>query len=310
MSMLNSGTMPVIITNQFASEGGMRHIIDEAGQACGLKGLEFEVHIPDECAKLVLSTDHGLLVKMLEHLLENAVKFTDRGKITFSCSLKNELFQMEVTDTGIGIDKDAQAKIFEVFMQEDQSHIRRFDGNGLGLSICYKICQLLNGNIFFESEKEKGSKFTVTLPVSQSKLVPELVAEDVDQFISEVENPLVLVAEDEDSNFRVIEMLLKNKINARVIRARNGNDAVARCRENPGLKMVFMDIKMPLMDGFEATRLIKTDFPDVPVIAMTAYGNHGDEQMIIDAGCDAYLAKPFKLNDVLQKINKFIILKS
>ncbi|MBU1011281.1 MAG: response regulator [Bacteroidetes bacterium] len=310
ISMLNSGTMPLIITNQYVSEGGMQYVIDEAAKACDLKGLEFEVHIPAECTKLVLSTDHGLLVKMLEHLLENAVKFTDRGKITFSYSLQNGLFQMEVSDTGIGIDKDSHAKIFEVFMQEDQSHIRRFDGNGLGLSICNKICQLLNGNIFFESEKEKGSKFTLTLPVSQTKQAREKESDGGDQFVSELENPLVLVAEDEDSNFKVIEMLLKNKINARVIRARDGHDAVEKCKENPGLKMVFMDIKMPLMDGFEATRLIKSLFPDIPVIAMTAYGNHGDEQLILDAGCDAYLAKPFKLNDVLRKINKFIILKS
>ncbi len=120
------------------------------------------------------------------------------------------------------------------------------------------------------------------------------------------ESPLILIAEDEDSNFIVLNMLLAKRLNAKLLRASDGAQAVQLCRENAALDLVLMDIKMPVLDGYEATKLIKQFRPNLPIIAITAYGLTGDEHRAISSGCDDYLAKPIQSSILLEKINHWL----
>jgi CheY-like chemotaxis protein len=124
-----------------------------------------------------------------------------------------------------------------------------------------------------------------------------------------IEQPVLLIAEDDESNFFVLEVVIKKTTGAKVIRARNGKEAVDFCRENPSISLVLMDIKMPVMDGLEATKIIKSFRPDLPVIAITAYAMSGDEQKAIAAGCNDYLAKPVSMKSLVAKLEVFGLTK-
>jgi PAS domain S-box-containing protein len=301
ISMLNSDTMPVFCQQTKLFEA-LRPVVDRVKAACDAKKVKFNlVTSHDAGADIIVYTDPSLVGKVIDHLLDNAVKFTDEGEITLNYQYKNKLVTIMVEDTGIGINPAVRDKIFNVFMQEDQSHIRRYDGSGLGLAICYKIAGLLGGSLSFESEKGKGTKVIFSVHADGSTTQP-LKPEDKALPAAPDKQPEILVAEDEDSNFAVLELLLKRKLNANVHRAANGQLAVNFCQENTGLHLVIMDVKMPVMDGFEATRLIKTIRPDLPVLGLTAYGQSGDERKVRDAGCDAYLAKPFKSAELVRII--------
>jgi len=301
ISMLNSDTMPVFYQQTKLFEA-LRPVVDRVKAACDAKKVKFNlVTSHDAGADINIHTDPSLVGKVIDHLLDNAVKFTDQGEITLNYQYKNKLVTIMVEDTGIGINPALRDKIFNVFMQEDQSHIRRYDGSGLGLAICYKIAGLLGGSLSFESEKGRGTKVIFTISVDGSTSQPPKPENKVIRAALD-RQPEILVAEDEDSNFAVLELLLKRKLNANVLRVVNGQLAVNYCQENIGLDLVIMDVKMPVMDGFEATRLIKTIRPDLPVLGLTAYGQSGDERKVRDAGCDAYLAKPFKSAELIRII--------
>lgn len=122
------------------------------------------------------------------------------------------------------------------------------------------------------------------------------------------EKPCILIAEDEDTNFYVLDLFLRKTFSVSVLRAINGVEAVNICRENPTVSLVLMDIKMPVLDGIEATKQIKSRRPELPIIAVTAYALSGDEQKLLQAGCDDYIAKPVRKVDLLQKINRFVTL--
>lgn len=300
ISMLNSNNMPVYITD-FSLKDILQPILDEFSKECASKKIHFNVVLPED--EIFFKSDKSLIEKVLIHLLENAVKFTDQGSVSFYVKWQNDKIEFIIEDTGIGIDKHFQARIFNVFAQEDDSNMRKYDGSGLGLPICRKALDLLGGAITFESEKEHGTRFLVTLPGTFNAH-----AKKVDEKAAKISagGPLVLIAEDEDSNYTVLNMLLEKKLKARVIRAVNGQEAVDHVRKNSKIQLVLMDIKMPVMDGFEATRLIKALRPEVPVIAITAYGLSGDEQRALDAGCNDYLAKPIQTALLFEKINKLI----
>lgn len=300
ISMLNSNNMPVYVT-EFSLQDFLQPVMDEFRKECVSKNLKFEAVLPDEA--ILFKSDKSLIEKVLIHLLENAVKFTDQGSVSCRVQRQNDKVEFIIEDTGIGIDKHFHPRIFNVFAQEDDSNMRKYDGSGLGLPICRKALDLLGGTITFESEKGRGTRFLVTLPGTfnaNAKKVDEKAAR-----IS-ASGPLVLIAEDEDSNYTVLNMLLEKKLKARVIRAVNGQEAVDHVRKNSEIQLVLMDIKMPVMDGFEATRLIKALRSEVPVIAITAYGLSGDEQRALDAGCNDYLAKPIQTALLFEKINKLI----
>ncbi|MBS4057174.1 MAG: response regulator [Bacteroidales bacterium] len=304
ISLLNTDNMPVEMAD-IELDNLLASFVDEFREEALQKHLLFELHFPAEHHGLRIHTDNNLLEKVLVHLLDNAVKFTETGKILFGYNITSGKIEFFVSDTGIGIAPSIQDKVFGFFMQEDSSKMRKFDGSGLGLAICRKICVLLNGNIRFESEKGSGTTFYVSMPFDEKQ--PLLLQETAVSFAElPAISPVILVAEDEESNFQVLEVLLKRKLNATVIRAINGEQAVYHCRDRQDIQLVFMDIKMPVMDGLQATREIKFMREDLPVIALTAFGMSGDEKRASDAGCDDYIAKPFKSKLVIDCAIKWL----
>jgi CheY-like chemotaxis protein len=248
---------------------------------------------------------------VLLHLLNNALKFTKKGTIEFGLSTetasknpRNLLFY--VKDTGIGIPEEKQQLIFEIFRQADETSTREFEGTGLGLSISKKLIELLGGNIWIESSPGKGSCFYFELPCLDTAFnIMDLIKLQNQPKEKLYDNSLALVAEDDETNFQLFDLLLRRK-KIKVLRARNGEEAVELFKQNPDINIVLMDINMPLMNGYEATRHLKIIRNEIPVIAVTAYALSGDDAKAAEAGCDDYLSKPINNKLFYETIFKYL----
>jgi signal transduction histidine kinase/DNA-binding NarL/FixJ family response regulator len=249
------------------------------------------------------------LKQILTNLIGNALKFTHEGKIDVMYIIKDNFMVFSVKDTGIGILPSNQKKIFERFRQSDMSDTRIYGGTGLGLSISKSYTEMMGGNIYVESEFGNGSNFIVELPYVPAKLETEErknIIPDKTFFIPDWSDKSILLAEDENFNVLVIIAILEStKVNIYV--AKNGLEAVEMCKKQLDIDLVLMDIKMPVMDGLEATRIIKSIKKFLPVIAVTAYALSNDWDKCLDAGCDGYLPKPLVRNDLITIISKYFI---
>ncbi len=298
MSLLTSDNMECFVKN-FGLKGLLNEFIDKFEPSIQEKGLQFEKDFADEDVNL--DTDRELLGKAINHLLSNAVKFTSHGSITIGFNKRRGLLEIFVKDTGVGIAADSQQRVFDRFTQEEQGSVRRFEGSGLGLTIVKGIMELLGGKVSLESEKGVGSVFTLSLPlVNEMPAEPEKPKKEISK-----EKPTILIAEDEDSNYFVLEILLRQLTVSKVSRAVNGIEAVEYCKANPETSLVLMDIKMPEMDGLEATQKIREFNKTIPIIAVTAFAMTGDEQKALNAGCNEYVSKPISMKVLLQKLQNY-----
>jgi len=304
MSLLNTNNMPVEI-KEFKLSDMLTPLLEEFEEDCKLTSLDFKNSFTEDYEFIFLRLDSNLLNKVLGHLLDNAVKFTEKGQVKFSYSIEGNAIRFDVEDTGIGIHESAKSRLFDFFMQEDSSKIRRYDGSGLGLAICRKICDQLDGNIWFESEKGKGSVFHLSFNEAVIIRLPESIKtlEPVKEISFQ---PLILIAEDEATNYQILELMLKRDFDARLIWVRDGREAVNAVQLNPLIDLVFMDIRMPVMDGFEATRQIKAASPGLPIIALTAFGSADDERLALAAGANAYVAKPFRKHELMKIVRDLL----
>lgn len=260
--------------------------------------LKCETPLPDE--EMHLETDETKLTQVLSNLLGNSMKFTRQGHITFGYTLKDHNIEFYVEDTGIGIPAHLHTEIFDRFRQADSTIARQFGGTGLGLSISKAYVELLGGKIWLKSAPGQGSKFFFTLPFELSRNGHHKdSASENDNFLSFDSTKTLLVAEDEDLNFMLLDQLLSNQ-HFNLIRVVNGAEAVHVCKTNPAIDLVLMDVKMPVMDGYEASRLIKEQFPHLPIIMQTAYARESDKQKAFECGCDGYIAKPIIINEFLE----------
>jgi len=253
-------------------------------------------------------TDPVRLQQILSNMLSNALKFTIKGSITFGYELQDGWLQFYVKDTGIGIPEDKHSIIFNRFRQVDESTTRVQGGTGLGLAISKGIAELLGGRIWFKSTVYKGSEFYLSIPYESAVNALKIGFESQKNSIiskNDLKNKTVLVAEDADSNYLFIEVLL-SKTNANVIRASNGKDAIELCRKNKNIDIVLMDLYMPVISGIEATKQIKSIRPSLPIIALTAYVLENDREKSIEAGCDDYLTKPIDINQLFELINHYL----
>jgi len=253
----------------------------------------------------IFYTDELRLRQVLSNLIGNAIKFTDKGSVEFGyikCKEKQHI-KFFVRDTGIGIPENKKAIIFEQFRQIEEGSTRKYGGTGIGLFISKHIVNLLEGEIWIESEEGKGSTFYFTLPFSEVK-------ETADKYtvFSPTEKEynwsgkVILVAEDVEANFKLLKAIL-SKTNADVHWARDGQSAVDYCQQNPNVNLVLMDIQMPKLNGYEATELIKKTNTTIKIIAQTAYAMPNDNIKCIEAGCDDYISKPINSSLLLAKIN-------
>ena len=269
----------------------------------GAKKLNFNFIVPGGSAELALKTDLDLIKIIIHHLLDNAIKFTEKGDVSIGFVTKEKSIEFFVRDTGSGIDREDQIQIFDLFTQRNLNESRVQQGSGLGLSIVKGILNLLGGNIRVESVNGIGSTFYFSLPfkMEDSKTLEEIQFQPVQKT---EKLPVVLAVDDEETNSIYIEAVLR-KYTSKIIKAVNGKEAVDICRSNPDISIVLMDIKMPVMNGFEATGIIKSFRKDLPIIAVTAYAMAEDEKIALDAGCDDYLAKPFTYSRLIEKVRKY-----
>jgi PAS domain S-box-containing protein len=250
--------------------------------------------------------DETKLTQILTNIINNALKFTSEGIVEFGYIIKERMIEFYVTDTGPGIPQNMYSEVFKRFRQLDLNEDKKHGGSGLGLSISKAYVELLGGTIWIESEINKGSTFYFNIPYIQANDVFELEPIAKDVVTTHLQNNLkILVAEDEDSNYILIEEILA-ELDFQVIRAINGIQAVEACKNDPGIKLVLMDIKMPILDGCQATKLIKTIRPELPIIAQTAYADDKERLKILDCGCDDFISKPLNTGLLMNKINKIL----
>ena len=274
------------------------------------KRLEFVLE-DSGCSKdnIIIRTDEAKLTGVLSNLLDNAVKFTSEGKITFGVTLMETGIRFFVRDTGIGIPEPERTKIFGRFYQVEKMETRSYPGAGLGLAIADAYVRLLGGRIEVESVAGEGSEFSFLLSSGVICNQPATrVSKREGAFPGVGRGKTILVAEDERSNFVLIDFML-SRHGMKLIHASNGLEAVELCRNENNIDLVLMDIKMPLMDGYEATRQIRRVMPSVPVIAQTAFSNADDRQRAIDSGCTDLLSKPFSKVQLLEMLDKHLFLK-
>ncbi|HOT15978.1 MAG TPA: response regulator [Bacteroidales bacterium] len=272
------------------------------------KKLEIRYNYPKIEEKLTYFVDAIRLKQVLNNIMGNAIKFTEKGYIEIGYKFTNEeknYIQFYIKDSGIGIPNDKYEYIFERFRKiESSTADTLYRGNGLGLYISKRLAQMMGGDIIVESELDKGSTFTIHLPF-YTKSPEELKTISHSLNISKIAWPgkTILVVEDEETNYKYVEALLNNRLN--LVWAKNGADAIKICVEQD-FDMVLMDIKLPKVDGFEATRRIKEFKPKMPIVAVTAYAMEADKNESIQAGCDNYISKPFKLEELFSLINSYL----
>lgn len=284
----------------------MSEVFEMTGIHVKNKQVEFSYSngLEDEDSDLI--TDPDVLKNIWINLVSNALKFTEKGHVKFGYKLENKSVKCWVEDTGIGIDKSTTEAIFERYRQADPTIKKSFGGTGLGLAISKGYAQLLGGELWVESELGKGSTFYFTFPYQHTEPFSEISGSVLPNNISlDWSNRTILIAEDIEENFLYLETLIeKNK--AHVLRANNGQEAVEMVKENNIIDLVLMDIKMPELNGKEAMLQIKAQFPEMPVIAQSAYGFTEEKDEAIKDGFDYYLTKPVRKDELYVIVNKFI----
>jgi signal transduction histidine kinase/ligand-binding sensor domain-containing protein/CheY-like chemotaxis protein len=270
------------------------------------KDLEFRINISENSKGLILVTDEVRLKQLLSILINNAIKFTQKGFVEVGCSLlANSLLRFYVKDTGIGIEKQFHSVIFERFRKiEEDNHLYR--GAGIGLSIAKELVKLLGGTIEVDSSPGVGTTFSFNIPV-KSKEVKKLksTAARPANEIPDFSGRKILIAEDDFSSYIYLEKLLC-KTNATIIHAVNGKEAISLYEQNPDLSMIFLDIKMPEVNGFEALEALKQRQINIPVFAQTAYAFSDEVKKIKESGFSEYISKPIHPDELFRIISAYL----
>ncbi len=270
------------------------------------KGVQLALKNPLTFSEANVKTDREKLIAILANLIKNAIKYTHEGYVEFGCQLQGQNLRFYVKDTGIGIAKDRQKAIFERFIQADIEDINAYQGAGLGLSISKAYVEMLNGKLWVESEKEKGSIFYFTIPRNIELLDAGEIKTGTTIGKTEVpiKNMKILIVEDDETSDLLISIMLE-RISGEILHAKSGSEAIELCRNNPDLDLVLMDIKMPLMNGYEATRQIRKFNKDLVIIAQTAYSIAGDREKAMESGCNGYLSKPIIKKELLSLLKQY-----
>jgi CheY-like chemotaxis protein/anti-sigma regulatory factor (Ser/Thr protein kinase) len=251
----------------------------------------------------LILTDGIKVRQILNNLLENAIKFTEKGHISFGYALENDELKFFIEDTGIGIHSDFHQKIFERFHKVGPENVKLYEGVGLGLAICKGNVDLLKGKIWIESEPDKGSNFFFTIqyePVYEEETI-RIKQTDT---IKDLSNLTILVAEDDEINYQYIKEIFRDT-GASLLHAVNGKEAVEICQNNNNIGLILIDIKMPVMNGYDAIKRIREFRPDIPIIAQTAYALSNEMLKAFNAGSNDYISKPFKKDHLLALVSKY-----
>jgi signal transduction histidine kinase len=268
--------------------------------------LDIRINLPPQPG-LVIFTDSGRLQQLMTNLIHNSVKFTEKGWIEIGYKpVGDQKIEFYVKDTGIGLSKELQKNIFSPFADDEAPGVKP-ERPGLGLTISKNLIKLMGGKIWVESEPGQGSTFYFTIPHEE---VPEsyhmMAAEEETEIPSYTwKDKVILVVEDDEVNFRFLEVLLQDT-GVQILHATNGVQAVELCKTITKIDLVLMDLKMPEMDGIEATREIRKFNRKVPIIAQTAFVLDSELQTCIEAGCNDHITKPIDIKEFLEKVDKYL----
>jgi PAS domain S-box-containing protein len=262
--------------------------------------LTYQTGLDDE--HCIVNTDEAKLNQILVNLINNAIKFTSKGSIHYTYEIKDNYIHFSVKDTGIGIDEEHLERIFERFTQIDASQNRGFEGAGLGLAICKGLIELLGGEIWIESIVDSGTTFFFTIPYSAPHYIHIPQSDTAIDTHSSASTKILIVEDDVPSLQYLSKILTDNSYS--FLSAGNGEQALELIRSDNNINLVLMDIRMPVMDGIEATKEIKRIRPDIPIIAQTAFAFSEERSEILEIGCDDYISKPINKKEMLTKINK------
>jgi len=302
----------------FSLRGLLREVVQPMEPTARRKKVQLKLTV-DPTVPDILHGDQTKVMQVLTNLIDNSLKFTDKGSVNVEVRSEKQdqsspqTVLFKVADTGIGIVPSYHSKVFESFSQADASHNRKFGGTGLGLSISKGLVVLMGGQIWFDSEPGKGTNFYFTLPLiihAQNDLESEDSSANGQRekgMALQACGKRILVAEDEYINTILISTLLK-QAGYHITAVRSGGEAVAAWRGG-GFDCILMDIQMPEMDGYEAVARIReaeADDEHIPIIAMTAYAMSGDRQKCLAAGMDDYIAKPIDGTIVLQLLRRYL----
>ncbi len=306
ISKLETGQVNIVIDNTNINDL-MDTLFKFFHQEAITKGLQLSLQKEATDHQLIIRTDEQKLNSVLTNLIKNAIKYTNKGSVVFgyrklTIGKKAEL-EFFVKDSGIGIPEDRQQAVFNRFEQADIEDRHAYEGSGLGLAIAKSLVEMLGGEIWLESTVEKGSTFYFKLPLITSE-GKETVSIEAKAFREQKDfqgKIKILIAEDDVASFLHLSILTK-VFTREVLHVTSGSEAVQTCRDHPDIDLVLMDIKMPLMDGLEATRLIRKFNPTVYIIAQTAYALTGDLEKALESGCNDYITKPIQLDELMEKL--------
>ncbi|MEI7982146.1 MAG: ATP-binding protein, partial [Bacteroidota bacterium] len=306
ISKIESGQMEICISETNVNEQ-VEYIFDHFKPEAESKGIALSFKTTLSSNDAVIHTDREKLHAILAKLVKNAIKYTFEGSVEFGYEQKGTYIEFFITDTGIGIAGDRQEAIFDRFVQADLSDNPAYEGAGLGLSIAKGFVKLLGGEIRVESETGKGSKFYFTIPWNRQTTGKD----DLQYAVSEKESGLtksefkILIAEDDETSEIYLTTVVRIFSND-ILYARTGLEAIEACHNHPDIDMVLMDIRMPVMNGYEATRQIRQFNKDVIIIAQTAYGLSGDRKKAMAAGCNDHISKPIDSERLLALIREHL----
>ena len=305
ISKLESGMMDVFYS-QVDSNKLLKEIYNFYELNALNRNLEISLNIENFDDSFYVVTDHTKLYQILSYLVDNAIKFTLKGSVQLGCRLVGESVEFYIIDTGVGISEEFKPYLFERFMQEDVKLNRHHEGAGLGLAIVKGLSDLIGAKVTIESQKNVGTEVKVLLPFKQISLnnITKMRPEPV--MMMNWKESVILIAEDDEINYKYIDKLLSRIKGITTVRAHNGKEAVDIALNRPEISLILMDVKMPLLDGHSATQKIKTVKPELPIIAVTAFAMVKDKTLAINAGCDDYLSKPFEAEDILKLIDKYL----
>ncbi len=270
------------------------------------KPLKFKLYKSLVPAAYNIVTDEIKLKQVIINLLTNAIKYTDEGLVEFSYEIDEVAKQIYFTikDTGSGIEENQHKHVFDRFKRVENDRSIMVGGLGLGLSISKAYIEILGGAISMESKIGKGSVFYFSIPLKYAMAEHIVVKPVREKEIAKSENKVILIAEDDNINFLLFQKMMKDK-SFKIIRARNGQEAVDICINNSEIDLVLMDIKMPVMNGFEAIERIRSIRPELVIIAQTAYSSSEDKAKIEKAGFDDFITKPLNREHLFELIDKY-----
>jgi PAS domain S-box-containing protein len=310
ISRIETGQMPLVFDDVHVIrqlEELVFFFIPQAEQ----KGLQLMLDVTRSLPHPIIRTDQSKLESILTNLIKNAIKFTETGEIRVGCEVMETWLKFTIKDTGIGIPENRKEAIFNRFEQADISDTRALQGSGLGLSIAKAYAEMLGGAIGVESTEGIGSTFWFTLPDAQLKENPPAkeqasVQRNSPESFQPMKKPKILVAEDDEDCYTYLATLLSEST-YELIHTTTGTETVELCRTQPDIDCILMDIKMPIMDGYEATRQIRKFNKEVVIIAQTAYALMGDREKALEAGCNDYLTKPVNKHRLVTIFSKYSV---